>query len=268
MDFKCALVTGGAGGIGRALSEYFISKGVKVILVGRTESNLASTAKDIGAAAYYVLDTGSTKDIPAFVARVIKEHPELDCLVNNAGIQRPLDATKDEAEDFLSRADHEIDVNIRGPMHLALHLLPHLRTKNETGGACIVNVSSALGFVPFSIINPVYNGTKAWVHFWSLNLRTQLGKPGSGTERIKVVEIVPPMVESDLHREREDPDDNKKRNNSTALTMEEFMEDVTRGLEQGHTTIGAGMAVGSIDKWQGAFGGAYEKAAKGWTEAK
>ncbi|KXJ90262.1 short-chain dehydrogenase [Microdochium bolleyi] len=266
MDFKCALVTGGGGGIGRALSEYFISKSVKVILVGRTESNLQSTAKEIGAAAYYVLDTGNTAAIPEFVARVTREHPEIDCLVNNAGIQRPLDATKDDAETFLEKADKEIDVNIRGPMHLALHFLPHFRGKQggQPQPCTIMNVSSGLGFVPFSIINPVYNGTKAWVHFWSLNLRTQLGKQGGGLEHVRVVEIVPPMVESDLHREREDPDDNKKKNNNMALTMAEFMKDVTQGLEGGKTTVGAGMALKSIEKWEGAFGGMYEDAAKGW----
>ncbi|KAH7029101.1 uncharacterized protein B0I36DRAFT_374723 [Microdochium trichocladiopsis] len=259
MDFKCALVTGGAGGIGRALSEYFISKNIKVIIVGRTESKLQATAKEIGAAAYYVLDTGSTKDIPGFVAQVTKDHPEIDCLVNNAGIQRPLQVTKDDAADFLARADQELDVNVRGPMHLSLHFLPHLRQKGRDG-ACIMNVSSGLGFVPFSIINPVYNGTKAWVHFWSLNLRTQLARD----TQIRVVEIVPPMVESDLHREREDPDDNKKKNNPMAMTMDEFMKDVTRGLEAGETTIGAGMAAGMVDKWNDTFGDHYAKAAKDW----
>lgn len=258
MDFKCALVTGGAGGIGRALSEYFISKNIKVIIVGRTESKLQSTAKEIGAAAYYVLDTGRTQDFPDFVARVTKEHPELDCLVNNAGIQRPLQVTKDSADDFLSRADQELDVNVRGPMHLSLRLLPHLKTKGK--GATIINVSSVLGFVPFSIINPVYNGTKAWVHMWSLNLRTQLARD---TE-VRVVEIVPPMVESDLHREREDPDDNKKKNNDMALTMDEFMEAVKEGMEKGKDTISAGMGVGAVGKWYEMYGENYDKAAKGW----
>ncbi|KFA81947.1 hypothetical protein S40288_11189, partial [Stachybotrys chartarum IBT 40288] len=47
MDFQCALMTGGGGGIGKALAKYFISKGKKVIIAGRTESNLKSAAQDI-----------------------------------------------------------------------------------------------------------------------------------------------------------------------------------------------------------------------------
>lgn len=94
--------------------------------------------------------------------QITTEHPDLDCLVNNAGVQRPLDITKLPATEFLSKANQEIDINIRGPMHLALGLLAHFRTRPR---ATIINVSSVLGFVPFSVINPVYNATKAWMHF-------------------------------------------------------------------------------------------------------
>ncbi|CAJ2509361.1 Uu.00g143870.m01.CDS01 [Anthostomella pinea] len=249
MDFKCALVTGGGGGIGKELARYFIFKGKKVIIAGRTESNLQFTAKEIKAAGYYVLDTGAISDIPAFIKRVTSEHPELDCLVNNAGVQRPLEVLKQDGEEILAKADQEININIRGPMHLAVGLLPHLKSKPH---ALIVNVSSVLGFVPFSIINPVYNGTKAWLHFWSMNLRTQLKDT-----KVHVVEIAPPMVESDLHREREDPDDNKKKNNSNALTVDEFMEEVSKKMEKGDEMISAGMGAKVVENWYSAFGSMY-----------
>ncbi|KAB5576300.1 short-chain dehydrogenase [Coniochaeta sp. 2T2.1] len=253
LGFDCALVTGGGGGIGKAISQYFISKGKKVIIAGRTESTLQETAKEIGAAAYYVLDTGKVADIPPFLEKITKEHPNLDCLVNNAGIQRPLKILEDQ--DFLTKADQEIDINIRGPMHLTLGLLPHFRSKEN--GAVIMNVSSILAFVPFSVINPVYNGTKAWLHFWSMTLRTQLQQ--GGAEKIKVIEIAPPTVATDLHREREDPDDNKKHNNPDALTVEEFMEEFAAKLEKGDETIGAGTAADVVQKWYDQFGEFYAK---------
>lgn len=120
---------------------------------------------------YYVLDIGSISSIPSFVQQVLKECPEADCLINNAGVQRPLDVNAFDLE----KADQEININIRGPMHLTIGFLDHFKKKEA---ATIINVSSVLGFVPFSIINPVYNGTKAWMHFWSMNLRTQLQKKG------------------------------------------------------------------------------------------
>ncbi|KAJ6441451.1 short-chain dehydrogenase [Purpureocillium lavendulum] len=254
LDFTCALVTGGGGGIGKALAQWLVSRGKKVLLAGRTESNLRAAAKEVGAAGYYVLDTGKTDAMPAFVRRLTAEHPDVDCLVNNAGVQRPLDVSRDAAEDFLARADAEIDINIRGPLHLALLLLPHLRARPH--GACVVNVSSVLGFVPFSVVNPVYNGTKAWLHFWSMNLRTQLARDPA-LRHVRVVEIAPPMVGTDLHREREDPDDNKKHNNGSALTVEEFVDEVARKWEAGEDMITAGPGNAIVGQWYDTMGGKY-----------
>lgn len=233
------------------MSEYFISLGKKVIIVGRTESNLQKAAKEMGHdTAYYVLDTGKVADIPNFVQKVIKDHSEVDCLVNNAGVQRPLDIN-----DFdLGKADQEIDINIRGPMHLAMQFLPHFKSKSS--GGIIIDVSSVLGYIPTSVINPVYNGTKAWVHFWTMNMRTQLQD-----ENIKIVEIVPPTVATNLHRERSDPNDNKKDKNPNALSVEEFMADVTKGLEADMDVIGAGPGEKIVKRWHDEFGPDYEKAA-------
>lgn len=260
LTFNCAIVTGGGGGLGRAFSEHLIKQGKKVIIVGRTESNLQSTAKEIGATAYYVLDTGKISAIPSFVEKVTKEHPDVDCIINNAGVQRPLEVSKLDAKEFLEKADQEIDINIRGPMHLILGLLPHLQTQKN---ATIMNISSTLGYLPTSIINPVYNGTKAWIHMFTTNLRTQL-QASKDTKHITVIEIAPPSVGTDLHREREDPDDNKKDKNKAALSVDEFMGDVVEGWESGADLIGAGMSKQVISKWLNAYSEEYKKAADGY----
>lgn len=258
LPFTCALVTGGGGGIGKAFSAYLVSKGVKVLIAGRTESKLQSAAREIGAAKYYVLDTGNTSSIPDFISRVTSDHPELDCLMNNAGVQRPLEAFKTPKEEYLQKADQEIDINIRGPMHLALGLLEHFKTKPS---AAIINVSSVLGFIPFSVINPVYNGTKAWLHYWTVNMRTQIEWAGL-KDKIKVIEIAPPMVETDLHRERENPDDNKKKNSPRTLSIDEFMSEVTQQLEAGKEMIGAGPSANFLTKWYDAYGEPYSRATR------
>jgi short-subunit dehydrogenase involved in D-alanine esterification of teichoic acids len=246
---KCAIVTGGAGGIGKAIAEYLIKSGKKVIIVGRTESNLKATSEEIHANAYYVLDTGKIADIPAFVQKVTHEHPEVDCLINNAGVQRPLLVNKLSPEEFGQKADEEIDINIRGPLHLILHLLPHFKTKPS---ATIMNVSSILGFIPFVPLNPNYNGTKAWSHMFTMNLRSQL-QESQETNHIKVVEIVPPTVATDLHRERDDPDDNKKEKNSAAMSVEDFMEELVDGWKNDEDLIGPGAANAVTAKWNEAF---------------
>lgn len=152
LDFKCALVTGGGGGIGKAISEYFLSQGKKVIICGRTESKLQEASKSMKDCPYYVLDTGNLSAIPDFIKKITTEHSDLDCVVNNAGVQRPLDVNEMKADEFTQKADQEINININGPMHLTIGLLPHFRQKS---GAVIMNVSSVLGYIPTSIINPV-----------------------------------------------------------------------------------------------------------------
>lgn len=255
LDFKCALITGGGGGIGKAMAEYLLKNGKKVIIVGRTKSKLESTAKDIGCADYYVLDTGDIPSIAEFVKKITKDHPDLDCLINNAGVQRPLDVNKMDASEFLDKADNEVNINVRGPMHLAVSLLPHFKAQKS---AVIMNVSSVLGYIPTSIINPVYNGTKAMLHFFTMNLRTQLAQAKAN---IKVIEIAPPSVGTDLHREREDPDDNKKDKNAAALSVEEFMDDVVRAWKEDKDTIGAGPSIKVVERWYNEFGQDYAKAA-------
>lgn len=74
-------------GLGRAFARSLIGRGKKVYIAGRTESNLVETAKEIGAAGYFVVDVGNLASLPAFTEKVIKEVPELDCLINNAGVQ-------------------------------------------------------------------------------------------------------------------------------------------------------------------------------------
>lgn len=253
------LITGGAGGIGRALAENLIKAGKTVLIAGRTESSLKSTADEIGAAGYYVLDTGKTDQIPSFVKSVIKEHPKLNCIINNAGVQRPLEfpgsnfSNGDYGFD-LAKADQEIDINIRGPMYLAVSLLPHFTSLD--GPSVIVNVSSSLGFCPTSIINPCYNGTKAWLHAFTVNMRTQLAKNAT---KVKVVEVAPPMVETDLHRERTNPDDNKKSYNSIALELPKFIDEVERGLKQGQDIITAGTGKKVVQLWEDSLGEHYRK---------
>ena len=256
LSFKCALITGGGGGIGRAMAEALIAMGKSVIIAGRTESSLKKAATEIGATAYYVLDVSNTSSISPFIKEITSKHPELDCLINNAGVQRPFQILGPDYVFDLEKADQEIDTNIRGPMHLSVGIVPHFN--GLPNGGVIMNVSSVLGFNPFSIVNPVYNGSKAWVHFFTMNLRTQLRQAGS---KIKVVEIAPPTVETALHRERKDPDDNKREHgNKGALSMEEFMKQIVEGWKEDKDICTAGMGKEIVGKWYEAFGEAYTKA--------
>lgn len=79
---------------------------------------------------------------------------------------------------------------------------------------------------------------------------------------IKVIEVVPPTVATDLHREREDPEDNKKVSNPNALSVDEFISEISEPLANGDETIGAGMGVGLVDQWDKSMGSIFRKLRK------
>ncbi|KAG6000306.1 hypothetical protein E4U21_005614 [Claviceps maximensis] len=75
-----------------------------------------------------------------------------------------------------------------------------------------------------------------------------------------VVEIAPPQVGTHLHRERDDPDDNKKENNEHSMTVDEFIRDMAVAFARGDDMITAGMGKDIVGRWYSAFGDEYEKA--------
>ena len=115
--------------------------------------------------------------------------PNLNILINNAGIQRGIDFRK--GIDALTTIDNEIAINLEAPIQLCAYFIPLLQTQKESA---IINVTSGLGFIP-SVAMPVYSATKAALHSFTVSLRRQLQDTS-----IKVFEIIPPMVDTDLDK--------------------------------------------------------------------
>lgn len=181
------LITGGGSGIGRALAREFHAAGNKVIVAGRREQPLGETIAGYPGMAKLRLDIDDKRDIAAFAAKVTAEHPELNVLINNAGVMRAEDLAGAEVD--LADAEATIVTNLLGPIRLTAALLPHLRKQRQSA---IVNVSSGLAFVPL-VSTPTYSATKAALHSYTVSLRQQLR--GGTTE---VIELVPPGVQTDL----------------------------------------------------------------------
>ena len=184
-------ITGGGSGIGRGLAESFHRLGNKVIIAGRREEALKSVCAANPGMRYHLLDINDPAAIRSLAERVIAESPDLNCVINNAGIQRVHDFAADGGVDVRA-VEEEIQTNLLGLIRVCDAFLPHLRRQPR---ATLVNVSSGLAFVPMSII-PVYCATKAAVHSFTVSLRHQL----KGTT-VSVIELVPPYVATDLNRE-------------------------------------------------------------------
>jgi uncharacterized oxidoreductase len=187
------LITGGGSGIGLALAHEFHQRGNQVIIAGRRQSALdAATAVSPGMKSI-VLDTADPASIASAVAKLTADFPALNAVLNNAGIMRP------EALKQGGTADAEaiVATNLLGPIRLTAALMPHFLKQPS---ATILNVSSGLGFVPLAL-TPTYCATKAAIHSYTQSLRYQLKDT-----KIKVIEIIPPWVATELMGEvPEDP---------------------------------------------------------------
>ena len=184
------LITGGATGIGLAFAEKLVEYGNKVIICGRREEKLKEAQNKFPKIKTKVCDVSSQTDREILYEWVKKEHPDLNILVNNAGVQRPINFK--EGIKALTSGDSEIETNFTAPIYLTALFIPLLLEQEE---AAIINVSSGLRSRAIARI-PVYCATKAGLHSFTESLREQLRDT-----RIKVFEVVPPRVATSLGRE-------------------------------------------------------------------
>lgn len=177
------LITGGASGIGLGLAERFLKENNTVIICGRREATLKEIADRYPAIITKACDLSVEADRIALYHWIAAEHPDLNILVNNAGIQNWMSISD---PDFYEKANEEITTNILAPVHLA-NLFIQLKSLNT-----IINVTSGLAFIPLSKV-PVYCATKAFMRSFTLSLRHQLQ-----STPIEVIEMIPPALNTDL----------------------------------------------------------------------
>lgn len=178
-------ITGGASGIGQALAYRWHDLGNKVIVAGRRRDALEQMVAQRPGMTFYELDVTNSEEIAIVTARLIADHPDLNVLVNCAGISGAEDPTS--ARD-LSQAAKTVQTNFLGPVGMINALIDHLKGQAE---AAIVVVSSGTAFVPYPTA-PTYSASKAALHSYTLSLRALL------KESVQVIEIIPPQVATDL----------------------------------------------------------------------
>ena len=181
------LITGGSKGIGFGLAKKFSELGNKVIITGRNEEKLKAAVSQLKNAEYIQCDQSNQNNLDDLLLKVQNDYPEVNVLINNAGIQYNY-SLLEESTPF-ERIENEINTNLKGVIKLSSMFIPVLNGKKD---AAIVNVSSALAFVPKQSA-PVYCATKSGVHSFTQVLRYQLEEAG-----IKVFELIPALVETEM----------------------------------------------------------------------
>lgn len=193
------LITGGGSGIGLALAKKFLSNDNTVIITGRNLEKLEAVKKELNQLHIFQSDVTKDEDVKKLANQIQEEFGGIDVLMNNAGIMNLLDTGNESNE--LEKQFEEIEINFHAPIRMLHYFLPQLK---KSKNAKLINVSSGLAYVTFSQA-PVYSGTKSAIHFWTQAIRPQL-KP----HNIRVVELLPPVVDTKLAKDADLKDDNLK----------------------------------------------------------
>lgn len=202
-------ITGGGSGIGRALAEALHKLGNKVIISGRRAGHLTETTEANPGMESIELDVSNPESIRRVAEVLVVKYPALNVLINNAGIMEIDDASTLIDDDLISRT---ITTNLMGPIRLTAALVEHMK-KQES--ATILIVSSVLGFTPMAM-TAVYSSTKAALHSYSQSLRFKLRHTS-----VRVLEIIPPWVRTQLLNSSEEP---------RAMPLDEFIRDTVEAL--------------------------------------
>jgi len=207
-------ITGGGSGIGRGLAEAFHKLGNHVIIGGRSETALSEVCAANPGMSHVILDVANSESIRIAANSVVSRFPALNCVINNAGIQRLHDFSVAAGVNDAALVA-EIETNLLGLMRVCGAFLPHLSRQPD---ATLINISSGLAFVPLARV-PVYCATKAATHSFCVSLRHQLKHTS-----VKVVELIPPWVDTNLDRGRPRPADR------APMPLPQFISEAIEGL--------------------------------------
>ena len=144
LEGKVAVVTGAAGGMGRATAVLFAEEGASVVIGDLDEAGGASAVQEItssgGQAIFVRCDVSKESDVIALIQSAKREYGGLHTIFNNAGIEQPVTPSTEVTEELFDRV---IGVNLKGTFFGCKHAIPLIL---ESGGGTIVNNSSVSAF--------------------------------------------------------------------------------------------------------------------------
>jgi NAD(P)-dependent dehydrogenase (short-subunit alcohol dehydrogenase family) len=190
MPGRGVLITGGGGGMGRAIASSFLDEGDAVVLADISGEALLGAVADLTVEGRTLeavqVDVRRVEDCERMVAEAITALRRLDVLVNAAGVWTEGPTAEATEETW----DRTIDVNLKGTFFASRYAIPHLL---ETEG-CIVNISSDYGLVggPGTAI---YNASKGGVCLLTRSIALELAPRGVRCNAVCPADVDTPMLE-------------------------------------------------------------------------
>ncbi|KAH9945662.1 hypothetical protein B0H21DRAFT_424082 [Amylocystis lapponica] len=235
---KSVLIIGATSGIGRALAQSIkaLSSKPTVIVAGRRKERLAELAKDDFQTVQFDVTAGRDA-LQTFAHDVVAKYPDLDAVIFASGIQRLLDFAQPDKLN-LDQLEDEFNTNYISVATLITFFLPHFLKLSEQGRpSFLVPITSGLGITPAPWV-PNYSATKAALHSLALSLHFQLQHTN-----VHVMEIIPPLVESELH----DQQGTTPMLSKLWMPLDEYTNITMEGLLRGDLAIPAGR---SAESWE------------------
>ena len=218
---KTILVTGGATGIGLQLVRQLADQGNQMIICGRRQAKLDEAAAMIPELTTFVCDVSDADQCQALVTAIKAKGLAIDILINNAAIISFEELDKPDLD--MANISSVLNANVLGPIALTNYFMPDLLASKD---GMVVNVCSPAGRCTVALL-PLYSATKAALDSYTRSLRFQL------KGRLKVVEVFPPSVDTDLVDEIESA-------SGMIITPEICAARLIKGLEKGRSEIWIG----------------------------
>lgn len=222
------LITGGSSGIGFGFAKEFLRLGNKIIICGRSEYSLNKVKERYPEIMIRTCDVSIASEREELYDWAKTSHPDINILINNAGVQLNTNITRTFD---LKKVNLEMDTNIVAPIHLSSLFVPLLETKKESA---IINITSGLAFAPLAFM-PVYCATKAALHSFTLSMRHNLKNTS-----IKVFEIAPPSVDTQLGSDRRED----KSQSHGGISVDEFLKEAMEAISGDVYEVAIGQAKG------------------------
>lgn len=210
---KTAVITGGATGLGLAMTKCILASGGRVIIVSSSPaSKYADSLKELGEMASYeqfdIVNTSQTED---FIQGLIAKYTKIDILVNNAGVHCKKPIEDMSVEDYT----HVLDVHLVGAFAITRALIPHMRGNKSGSIIFIASMTSYIGQPYVMGYSTAKAGYLGMIH----TLTSEVSADG-----IRVNGIAPGWIDTPMFRKATDGDDARKNKILGRTPMNKFGE--------------------------------------------